>query len=79
MKRFLLALLISLITLVSFAQDKQQCAGKTKAGERCKYKTANTYCTLHNPDTPRCGADKKSGGKCQRMVKNAGDKCFDHK
>lgn len=79
MKKILLAVTLSIITLASIAQDKQQCQGKTKAGVQCKNKTESAYCRLHDPATPKCSADKKSGGKCQRIVKNAGDKCHDHK
>lgn len=78
MKKLLLAVSL-LISAATFAQDKHQCAGKTKAGVQCKHKTESTYCKVHDPASPRCGADKKSGGKCQRIVKEAGNRCFDHK
>ena len=80
MKRLIILTLISLMAVFAAnAQDKHQCTGKTKAGVQCKNKTESTYCKMHDPATPRCGADKKSGGKCQRIVKVAGARCFDHK
>lgn len=61
------------------AQDKKQCAAKTKAGTQCMHKTTAQFCKVHDPATPRCGADTKSGTKCKLVVKVAGTRCHHHK
>jgi hypothetical protein len=78
MKQFILAALL-LISTVSFGQDKHQCEGTTRSGEQCKHKTEQKYCKVHDPATPRCGADTKAGGKCRVIVKQAGERCHNHK
>ena len=78
MKQFILSVLL-LISVATFSQDKKQCAATTKAGTQCMHKTTSTYCKVHDPATPRCGAATKSGKPCNRTVKEAGNKCFQHK
>lgn len=77
MKHFIVAALI-LCSVTSFGQDKKQCAGTTTKKEQCKNMTANTYCTMHDPATPRCGAKTSKGTPCKTIVK-AGEKCWRHK
>jgi len=67
------------IQLGAHAQDKHKCEATTKTGSRCQHITAAKYCKAHDPATPKCGAPTKSGKPCSRTVKNAGDKCFQHK
>lgn len=78
MKKLILPILI-LISVATFSQDKKQCAATTKAGTQCMHKTTSTYCKVHDPATPRCGAPTKTGKPCARTVKAIGDKCFNHK
>jgi hypothetical protein len=74
---FAFALIISSFTC--FSQDKKQCAGITKAGTQCKHKTATTYCKVHDPASPKCGAKTKDGQPCKMAVKEPGTKCHNHK
>lgn len=78
MKHILLTVLFSLVTLLSIAQDKKQCAATTKAGTQCTRGTVATYCKQHDPASLRCGAMTKAGKPCTRVVKLAGAKCFQH-
>lgn len=78
MKKLILTVSLAIVTLISFSQDKKQCAATTKAGTQCTRMTVATYCKQHDPASPRCGAPTKAGKPCSRTVKNAGDKCFQH-
>lgn len=79
MKSFVLSLAL-LISVAGFSQDKKQCQATTKAGTQCKHSvTEGSYCKAHDPKTPRCGAKTKAGGECKAIVKQAGDKCHNHK
>lgn len=70
--------------------DSVQCKGLTQKGQRCLHKTrlGNGYCYQHTaqnsstyvPTTPSshlCGARTKSGGSCQRSVRE-GLHCYQH-
>lgn len=74
-----ITIVILLTSTATFAQDKKQCAGITKAGTQCKHKTATTYCKVHDPASPRCGAKTKDGQPCKMAVKESGTKCHNHK
>jgi hypothetical protein len=73
--KHLFVLLLSLSTLTSIAQDKQQCKGTTTKGVQCKNQQPAQYCRFHNPETPRCGFIKKDGKPCRNTVKVAGQRC----
>jgi hypothetical protein len=79
MKQLILIASFLIASLCSIAQDKHQCAATTKKGTQCMHKTAGKFCKQHDPATPKCGAPTKAGKPCSRSVKNAGDKCFQHK
>lgn len=79
MKQLIITALVLMASYCSIAQDKHQCAGKTKAGTQCMRQTATTYCKQHDPASLRCGAPTKAGGKCQRVPKQGETKCFQHK
>jgi hypothetical protein len=78
MKQFTLSALVLIASYCSFAQDKHQCAGTTKAGTQCKRMITETYCKQHDSTSLRCGEPTKTGGKCQRIPKQGATKCFQH-
>ena len=62
------------------AQSPTQCAAQTQEMAQCQNKaTHGAFCSIHDPNAPICGADKKTGGKCRRHVKTAGEKCASHR
>jgi len=68
-----------------------QCLGKTKSGNRCKIKTAETsgYCHVHTSQIPpeptrletsvRCTGTTKKGEQCKRKTLDASTRCSQHK
>lgn len=78
MKTLSIVIASLLLSLSVIAQDKHQCAGKTKAGVQCQHKTTGQYCKVHDPASIRCGAPTKSGQPCKMVVKVAGSKCYHH-
>lgn len=71
-------LFMSCLPCIVKAQDKQQCAGITKAGTQCKHRVSGMYCVQHDSNTIHCSDTTKAGKQCSRPVKKEGDKCFQH-
>lgn len=75
-----IAVLLSLTTLTSNAQDKPTCKATTTKGQPCKgtilLKDGN--CQAHSTTTLRCGANTSKNTPCKIPVKKAGDKCRHH-
>jgi hypothetical protein len=82
MKQLIIIAAVLLASYCSIAQDKQQCTGITKKGERCKItKVDNTgKCRIHSDKTVRCGQPTKTDGKpCRNIPKTGETNCHLHK
>lgn len=81
MKQLIIIAAVLLASYCSIAQDKQQCTGITKKGERCKItKVDNTgKCRIHSANSIRCGLPKKDGSPCKNIVKAGQAGCHLHK
>jgi hypothetical protein len=81
MKRLVILLLLSVLTLTVSAQDRK-CIGKKTDGTECKMKVGINkagYCVHHNPDTPTCAMIKGNGERCKNKVKKGVTYCRWHK
>lgn len=83
MKQFILTLLLSAAILAGYSQDntKVRCTHSTTKGKQCKNPaiTGKTYCTVHDPNIPRCGStDTSTGDSCKTRVKAPGMRCWRH-
>ena len=75
-------------TLSGFAQEKVQCTGTTKAGNRCKITAWNNsnLCWRHNPNYKKdnsvsvvCSGTTKSGNPCKVKTKHSSGICHHHR
>ena len=84
MKKILFACLLLAATTLNAQQapkEKPTCTATTVKGLPCKSTILmkDAKCRAHSDLTPRCGAEKSSGGKCRMAVKSEGEKCQHHK
>jgi hypothetical protein len=67
MKKLLVILCISFISLSVNAQGKLVCKGTTKAGIACKSTIVSKqtgFCNAHNPNRAHCKAQNSKGQPC---------------
>jgi hypothetical protein len=57
-----------------------RCEALTVKKVQCKNGAVEgtTYCTIHDPNSPRCGAPTTKKTPCKMRVTKAGEKCWRH-
>ena len=82
--RFIVIVLFLLSSLVMNAQTspevKVRCEALTVKNIQCKNKATEgtTFCGIHDPNAPRCGANTTRNKPCRMKVSKTGNKCSKH-
>lgn len=84
MKQLILFSLLCACSLAGISQvapERKQCKEIiTSKNRQClnPAKAGKDYCHVHDKDLPRCIGITGKGVQCQRLVKQKGEKCFQH-